>query len=158
MDHELSPSTLEYLHARLLNLMPRLEKHFNEKLALREPLGIRSYGPGGFLAAHTDCINKRFHVNKTSSGSPTLWRLRRVSVIVYLSTEASRPAEGRHCGGPLVFYGLFPDRRARNFGLPLHAESGLLVAFRAMIGHEVRPVLAGTRYTVTAFISAGNPE
>ncbi len=155
LDHDISPASLEGLRNRFLALIPRLEKHFGEKLELREPVGVRTYGPGGFLAAHTDCINERFLVNSPPGKEVPISRLRKVSAVIYLSTEAHKPGPGRHCGGPLVFYGLIPGRKTRSLGLPLRAEAGLLAAFRADVGHEVRPVLAGTRYTVTAFISSG---
>ncbi|MDE1977513.1 MAG: 2OG-Fe(II) oxygenase [Elusimicrobia bacterium] len=158
LDHDIPPASLASLQNRFLALIPRLEKHFNEKLALREPVGVRTYGPGGFLAAHTDCINERFLVNSLPGKKVPVSRLRKVSAVIYLSTEAHKPGPGRHCGGPLVFYGLIPGRKTRSLGLPLRAEAGLLIAFRADVGHEVRPVLAGTRYTVTAFISSRGPK
>lgn len=124
-------------------LQPTLEQHFNLTFSGYQcPLFYR-YNPGGFFAAHQDCSD--------TPDAPAYLRDRRVSIIIFLNRpalESEEIREGTYRGGALTFYGLMNDPR---YGFPLTSESGMLVAFRSHISHEVQRVTAGERYSIVSW-------
>jgi predicted 2-oxoglutarate/Fe(II)-dependent dioxygenase YbiX len=54
-------------------------------------------------------------------------------------------------GGKLILYGLIPTPDWEHYGFPVTAETGLLIAFRSDIFHEVTPVTAGERFTIVSW-------
>ena len=126
---------------QLEELKPAIEDHFTEQLRLQEKPQFLLYEPGGHYAPHRDVPIAQVENGTTIKG-------RIVSVVIFLNNRA-----GAHpySGGELVFYGLASDPQWRDYGLPLEAETGLLVAFRSKTLHEVRPVTSGERYTIATW-------
>lgn len=83
--------------------------------------------------------------------APDLSRRRTVSAIVFLNTESEHGGEGSYSGGSVAFYGVMNMPGLEKHGVALKGRSGLLVAFRSDILHEVYPVTAGTRNTIVTW-------
>lgn len=127
----------------LLDLLPALSRHFSVALSGCQPARLFQYRPGDFVGPHTDG-----HVDPTA---PRVVAERRVSAVVFLNSEAAEPRPGAYGGGALTLYGLIDDPRWRPFGFPVVGEEGLLIAFRAGLLHEVRPVSHGVRYVIATW-------
>ena len=126
---------------RLEALRPAIENHFAEQLSSQEKPQFLLYEPGDGYLLHRDIPSERVEEGALITG-------RRVSIVIFLN---DRSEEHSYSGGELVFYGLSPDPQWKDYGLPLEAETGLLVAFRSEILHEVRPVTNGERYTIVTW-------
>ncbi len=121
----------------LLERLGAAEAHFRVRLGeLEEPQFLR-YEVGGHFVAHQDGNTGLLRSERES---------RRVSVVIFLNTQADAPAEGTYCGGSLVFH-------PRGAGEPLRlaGEAGTLVAFRAETTHEVTPVIHGERFSIACW-------
>jgi SM-20-related protein len=136
-----SSATVDLVTQRLIGCRQTLEKHFVVTLAECEDPQFLHYREGDFFVAHQD-------------GNTGLLRLdtesRLVSVVIFLSLEATSPQADAHCGGSLVFTNLRarPGDREK-FHLP--GEPGMLVAFRAETTHEVTPVTHGERFSIVSW-------
>jgi SM-20-related protein len=136
-----SLTTVDFVTQRLLACKQTLEKHFSVTLAECEDPQFLRYREGDFFVAHQD-------------GNTGLLRLetesRLVSLVIFLSCEATAPQVDAHCGGSLVFTNLRagPGDRTK-FHLP--GEPGMLVAFRSETTHEVTPVTHGERYSIVSW-------
>lgn len=121
----------------LLERMGAVEAHFGVRLGELEEAQFLRYEVGGFFVAHQDGNTGLLRSERES---------RRVSVVVFLNTQADTPARGAYCGGSLVFH-------PRGAGAPfrLRGEAGTLVAFRAETTHEVTPVTDGERFTIATW-------
>ncbi|MCM3872371.1 MAG: 2OG-Fe(II) oxygenase [Pyrinomonadaceae bacterium] len=135
-----SRETVGSVRRRLLECKHEVEQHFGVSLnSCEEPQFLR-YRVGDFFVAHQD-------------GNTGLLRLdseaRRVSVVIFLSTQAENPKEGCYSGGSLVFH----DWRAAEGDRELRfaGEAGTLVAFRSETTHEVTPVTHGERYSIASW-------
>lgn len=117
-------------------LRTELADHFAIPLAPCEDPSFLRYGAGGFHRPHKD----RASAHADSSGDA---QQRRVSISLLLNDE--------YAGGALTFYGLINDPAWRDYGFALPAETGLLVAFRSDMLHEVTPVLAGERCSLVTW-------
>ncbi len=62
--------------------------------------------------------------------------------------ESGAPPVGAYTGGQLILYGLIDDPHWKDVGFPVEPETGLLVAFRSRVVHEVTAVTAGCRLSV----------
>lgn len=125
------------LKARLLDLKPSLEAHFNLTLnGCNEP-HLLIYREGDFFNPHRD--NNR---------DPTE---RRVSVVIFLNRESKEIAPDCYGGGSLVLYELMDDPRCQEIGFPVVGKEGLLVAFAADRIHGVTPVTYGERLTIVTW-------
>jgi predicted 2-oxoglutarate/Fe(II)-dependent dioxygenase YbiX len=122
-----------------------LEERFGEDRLAWKDVQVLTYRPGDYFRAHRDRSAEPGHEASLS---------RRVAVVVFLNGAdgASHPDADTFEGGTLTFYGLLEDPRLRDFGYPLRAEAGLLVAFRPTIVHEVTPVTRGERHVVVAWL------
>lgn len=138
-----SPASFAETSARLEALRPRLERHFGCQLQGHEPLQFLSYREGDYYGPHRDGAGSADH--------PAYVDRRRVSVVLFLNEQAEDGTDDTYWGGWLTFYGLLEEPRAARRGLPLAAPPGLLVAFRADVVHEVRPVTRGRRYSVVSW-------
>jgi SM-20-related protein len=126
---------------RLEDLKPDLEAHFNLQLKLQEKPQFLLYEPGGHYAPHRDVPSEQVESRARIKG-------RLVSIVVFLN---DRTGPQPYSGGELTFYGLVSDPQWKDYGLPLEAQVGLLVAFRSDTLHEVRPVTCGKRYTLATW-------
>jgi SM-20-related protein len=140
---QVSRATRSDVRQRLEALVPELERHFGERLAGCETPGFLIYDPGAFFASHTDA----------GHDAPAI-ASRRISAIVFLNQASGRSSDEGYRGGSLRFHGLLDGDAWRACPLPLEAESGMLVAFRADILHEVQPVTHGRRFSVVTWFHA----
>ncbi len=132
------------MRTRVLALMPEVARHFNVSLTGCQDPQFLVYREGDFFSKHADAGD--------DSDDPDTVRERKISVVVFLSDETvEAAADGAHRGGSLVFYNLIDDPRLAARGVPLTAEQGLLVAFRADTWHRVNVVTAGERHSIVAW-------
>ena len=133
--------------ARVTALKPALEQHFGMPLGRCRDPQFLVYQPGDFFATHADAGDE--------DDEPEFIRKRRVSVVIFLTSETPGSADAAHTGGALVFYGLIDDERAQRRGLALNADAGLLVAFDASQRHSVNTVTGGERVSIVCWFESG---
>jgi SM-20-related protein len=138
-------ATEELVKERLLAVKPEIEEHYGLSLTNLQPLQFLVYSEGGFFRRHVD--------RGPDAKDATFSKERRVSVVLFLNGESEMPSPDSYGGGELTFYGLLEDERAKDLGLPLTAEPGLLITFPSEMVHEVTPVTHGERYTVAAWFT-----
>ena len=139
----LSDETSEFVRRRLLERKAAVEEYFRVGLGGCEDPQFLRYEAGDFFVAHQDGNSQALEFDHL--------RIRRVSVVIFLSSQAEAPAPGAYGGGSLVFFdpGVSTDRR--ELGLSLRGEAGTFVAFRAETVHEVTPVTHGERHSVVCW-------
>lgn len=141
--HMLPGETTEAVRRLLLDRMAEVSEHFGLDLSdCEEPQFLR-YEVGDYFVPHQDGHTEQLDYDHL--------RVRRVSVVVFLSRQSAEPSPGAYCGGSLVFYEPHADPRRKELGFPLAAEPGLLVAFRAETTHEVTPVTHGERLSIVCW-------
>jgi SM-20-related protein len=131
--------TQECVRQLLLAIQPTLETHFDVSLTDCEDPQFLRYRSGDFFVAHQDGNTPLIHDDS---------RWRRVSVVIFLNAPSEEPAPQSYGGGALVLHGSYKNPFAP---LPVKAEPGTLVAFRAETTHEVTPVTHGERYTIVSW-------
>jgi len=138
-------TTSQEVRARLLELRPGLERHFDLKLRGCESPCFLRYGAGDFFAAHQD--------GNADPETTEYLNMRKISVVLVLNRQREEDeTEARtYAGGSLVFYGLIDEPGWESVGFPCPGREGLLVAFPSYLTHEVEPVTAGDRYTVVTW-------
>lgn len=145
--HRVSVATYKALEDRLHQVQPEIGEFFGHQLSSIEMLQFLRYEVGYYFKPHRDKL------------VPAAKTARLVTFVLFLndqlSPEQSLNLELAHGqagfkGGSLVLYGGM-GKSPGKLGLPLKAEAGLLIAFNPAIVHEVRPVEAGTRYTVISW-------
>jgi len=129
---------------RLLAVMPALQNHFKVSLDKCQGPEFLKYGVGSFYLPHKDG-NPSGHAKVAS---------RRVSAVIFLNAQSKEPVAGAHCGGSLTFYGLMDGPDWGKMGFPLEAETGLLIAFRSDVVHEVQPVTFGERFSIVSWFTS----
>ena len=139
----LTAATVSSVEARLRALKPLLERHFTITLAGWEEPDFLAYKPGDFYLPHAD--------NADKSGAATTLAQRKVTVVIFLNGTAEAPEQDTYGDGSLTFYGLIDEPRWKDYGFSLVGETGLLVAFRSGITHEVLPVTHGERHTIVTW-------
>lgn len=129
--------TVESVITRLSDYRPTIEAHFGINLSACEEPQFLCYQTGDFFVAHQD-------------GNTGLTRLatesRRVSVTIFLNRPAGESEEESYSGGSLKFS---EWRSGEEFTLA--GETGMLVAFRSELTHEVLPVTQGERYAIVSW-------
>jgi SM-20-related protein len=141
--HMLPPETTERVKRLLLARKDEVGRHFGLALNDCEDPQFLRYREGDFFVAHQDGNTEQLQFDHL--------RVRRVSVVVFLNRQTDAPAPDAFGGGSLVFYGPHVDHARKELGLPLAAEPGLLVAFRAETTHEVAPVTHGQRFSIVCW-------
>jgi SM-20-related protein len=134
-----SHRTHERVVRQLLDAKGAIEEHFGIAISECEEPQFLRYQTGDFFVAHQD------------GNTPLIFdesRFRKISIVVFLSPQSEEPAPDSYGGGALVFHGPYSDPDLR---LPLAADPGTLVAFRAETTHEVMPVMHGERYTIVSW-------
>jgi SM-20-related protein len=131
---KISATSESLVQTRMLELMPKLSDHFVEPLTECSTLRFLRYNEGHFFGLHRD--------SGPYDGPPKNEWDRKISATIFLNEESNDPGQTAFEGGNLVFYVL------GSTGVPLKAETGLLVAFRADIVHEVKPIIRGKRYSI----------
>jgi SM-20-related protein len=139
-----SEAANDLVKAPLMALKPTLDRHFDVvTTGYRKPQFL-IYRLGDFFNPHPD--------NVQEPGATGVVTGRRVSVVIFLNSEAQEPGPDCYGGGSLTFFGLMDDPRMSDYGFPLAGEEGMLVAFRPEIIHAVTPVTHGERYTVVTWL------
>lgn len=141
--HMLPESTTEAVRHLLLARTGEVAAHFGLDLEDCEQPQFLRYEVGDFFVPHQDGSTEQLPFDHL--------RVRRVSVVVFLSRQSAEPEPGAYCGGSLVFYEPDADPRRAELGHPLAGERGMLVAFRAETTHEVRAVTHGERLSVVCW-------
>jgi SM-20-related protein len=126
---------------QILALKPALEHHFRVSLADCEKPQYLLYNQGAFYKWHID------------SGAFLSARERQVSIVVFLNRAAKEPAPDCYGGGSLSFQGLMEGPVWEDCAFPLEAQTGMLIAFRSNLMHEVEPVTFGQRFTIATWFS-----
>jgi predicted 2-oxoglutarate/Fe(II)-dependent dioxygenase YbiX len=140
---EVSAATRSFVGERLARLKPVAERHFGMPLTGYQKPQFLVYREKDHYRPHRD--------SSREADARAVAKERRVSAVIFLSSEAEEPRGGAYSGGSLTFYGLIDDPRGSNHGFPLSGEAGLLIAFRSEVVHEVTPVTAGERYTIATW-------
>ena len=120
-----SDETFSEMWNRLFQQKQLLEDHFGESLTDCERPQFLRYKEGDFFVRHQDGNTKQLDFDHL--------RVRRISIVVFLNSYFS--------GGALKF-----SDNTTTFDLL--GETGLLVAFKADVFHEVATVTSGERYTM----------
>jgi len=138
-------TTAVLVESQLRLLKPKLESHFNLALDGCEKPQFLTYQPGDFFRPHRD--------GDDDPKKPEYVHNRRVSLIVFLNDESNecQPGISTYSGGSLTLYGLISDPRWQKYGFKLNGRAGMLIAFRSELLHEVTPITAGERYTITSW-------
>ena len=144
MSVHLSKSTKVLIRDQIMALKPSVEEHFGVSLEDIEKPAFLRYGEGAFYTPHLD----------THSGASTGMAKRRISVVTFLNASSAEPAANCYGGGSLTFYGLLKGQEWEKCAFGLEAESGLLIAFRPDILHEVRPITFGERFTIVSWFTS----
>lgn len=133
----------DLVKVKLLERIPIIEQRFGVKVTECQNPSFLIYRPGDFFEPHRDDSSK--------STAPDEVKQRLVSVVVFLNDErASESGEG-FSGGSLALYGLLKDPRCEYIGIPIKARTGLMVAFRSDVFHQVTPVLKGERLSIVSW-------
>jgi SM-20-related protein len=128
--------TFSQMHELLLRQKSALDDHFGTTLTDCERPQFLRYEKGDFFVRHQDG-------NSHQSDFDHL-RIRRISIVVFLNDSSIQPQENCFSGGALNFY----DQTTT---FALMGETGLLVAFKSEIFHEVLPVTSGQRFTFVSW-------
>jgi SM-20-related protein len=131
--------TLEHVTRQLLDRKGEIESYFGEGLGECEEPQFLRYQEGDFFIPHQDG-NTPLILDES--------RLRKVSIVIFLSAQAQEQTGGAYSGGSLVLHGTYPNYEVR---FPVTNDPGTLVAFRAQTTHEVTPVTYGERYTIVSW-------
>ena len=136
----LSDARTTAMTAKLDGLAPRLSRHFGTELSAHEGATFYRYDEGDFYLAHRD--------RHDAAADAVVGHRRRVSIVLFLNA----PGDGElsYAGGDLVLYDLLTDSKLSEYGLPVAAEAGLLVAFDPQLRHEVTRVTSGARCVVVS--------
>lgn len=123
-----SDNTFSQMWNRLFQQKPLLENHFGQSLTDCEQPQFLRYEKGDFFVRHQDGNTHQLDFDHL--------RIRRISIVVFLNNRFSGGAL-KFSDGPKTF--------------DLLGETGLLVAFRADVFHEVCPVTSGERFTMISW-------
>lgn len=140
-DLEAHVSDRQMLKSRLEQASATLFQHFQIQASRQEQAQFLRYLPGDYFKAHRDWADQ------------DIYRDRVLSLVLFLN-DHSEP-EGFK-GGRFSFllpHPLHPADSQRLLGVPIYPQTGLLIAFRPQLLHEVSPVTAGQRYTVVTWLS-----
>ncbi len=135
-DVDIEPAIVGEVERALGGVRGEVSRFFGTTLTSTEGPGFLRYPPGGFYRAHQDRLE--------NSGDEFP---RRISLVLFLSSAAAGPGDGRYEGGALRLYGV-ADPGDHAVPLDIAPAAGTLVAFRSDVLHEVLPVTAGVRDAV----------
>jgi predicted 2-oxoglutarate/Fe(II)-dependent dioxygenase YbiX len=132
-DVEVEPAIVGETEYALEGVRGDVSRFFGTMLTATEGPGFLRYPPGGFYRAHRDRLE-----------NPGDEFPRRISVVLFLSSAAAGPGDGRCEGGALRLYGVATPGDDE-VPLDIAPAAGTLVAFPSDVLHEVLPVTAGVR-------------
>lgn len=139
----LSDETTASVKRRLLEHKAAVGQHFGISLDDCEDPQFLKYQVGDFFVAHQDGNTEQLQYDHL--------RVRRVSVVVFLSWQSAQPAPDAYCGGSLLFFDPHVDPVRKEMGVPLYGEKGMFAAFPSETTHEVTPVTHGERYSIVCW-------
>jgi SM-20-related protein len=139
----LSPEITEFVRERLLAQKVEVERHFQISLSDCEEPQFLFYREGDFFVPHQDGNSEQLEFDHL--------RVRRISVVIFLTGQSDEPRPNTYGGGSLVFFQTGSDTGRKELGFPLSGERGLLVAFRSETMHEVPPITRGERYSIVCW-------
>src|ERR1043165_3753153 len=142
---QVSTQTRAFVEERLMARLPTLSRHFKLEATEGQEPTFLIYKPGDFFEPHRDL--------SADERAPGLVKRRAISAVVFLSEEAAGEGPGEDAGGSPAFSGLLPDPRCERIGIPVRGKTGMLVAFRSGVFHQVTPVTRGERFTVVSWFS-----
>jgi predicted 2-oxoglutarate/Fe(II)-dependent dioxygenase YbiX len=131
---------LEWLAHRFESIRPRLSKHFDQPLERVERPHFLIYKVGDFFLRHRDTPPPV----ECATMAPS--QIRKVTALLYLSSEAGASGAGDYEGGRLTLYGLLDFPGSEKHGFHVQGEAGLLVAFPSDLFHGVTELTRGQRY------------
>jgi SM-20-related protein len=147
---EVSDFTVRSIQERLTSLLPTLQKHFGTALTDCEKPQFLVYKEKDYFRTHQDLSPR--------ANAPEYLRNRKVSLVIFLNSQARRPATDCYGGGALTFYKLLKKPTWETIRTRLDSECGLLIAFPSEIFHEVTPVTHGERYTIVSWVNTMSPK
>jgi Uncharacterized iron-regulated protein len=126
-----SPEKELQITGYLQELKPLLETYFQLPLSGFENFQFLLYRDGDFYKRHADKNDR--------AGTPDYIKARRVSVVIFLDAESEA-----YTGGTLVIWtGTEPFR--------VEGDTGMVVAFRSELLHEVEPIRSGERHSIVSW-------
>jgi predicted 2-oxoglutarate/Fe(II)-dependent dioxygenase YbiX len=130
------------LGARFDALRSRVADFFHTPVTRHEGAHFYRYDAGDYYRTHRD---------RYGAAADTIGHERQISVVLFLNGPSGQGGP-EYSGGDLVVYDLLGSDRLVDYGLPIPAAAGLLVAFRPDLRHEVTTVARGVRcVAVTRF-------
>lgn len=140
---KVSSDVSDLVKAKLLERVPVFESRFGVKVSECQGPSFLIYRPGDFFEPHQDSTHQ--------ADAPAAVKQRLVSVIVFLNDERGVENGEGFTGGSLALYGLLKDPRCQYIGIPIKAKTGLMVAFRSDVFHQVTPVIDGERLSIVSW-------
>ena len=140
VEKEVSNEIHVMVRDKLSGVKEELAAYFDITLShLQEPRFL-SYGEGDFFQIHTD--------KSTNPQHPQRIRDRKITTIIFLNDETDVPENNAYTGGSFIIYGILNIPRFESHGFKVSGTTGMLIAFRSELLHEVTPITSGVRYTV----------
>ena len=140
MEKHVSKDTKLLISDKLSGIKDELEAYFDLTLSHSQGPKFLYYNEGDFFQRHYD--------KGVIPENPQPVKDRKVSTVIFLNSETDKPENNTCVGGSLIIYGIMKDPRFKSHGFRLIGTAGMLLAFRSDLLHEVKPVIAGVRYTV----------
>ncbi len=140
---DISADLQERLENKISDIKPAVEDFFSIKLSEPKKPYYAIYQTGDFVERHADAHPNVKNTNEIKST--------RIVIIILLNDnigEATDENASNFTGGHLTFYGVIKDKAFKEYGYPLKAKAGTLIAFPATCLHEVTKVTSGVRYVV----------
>ena len=138
-----SENTTAFVKKYLRFIKTRIEASFNTVLEDCQNPHFLLYKEGDFFHPHKD--------NSDREESPNWFKDRKISVVIFLNSEAEKPKRSSYVGGGLTFYQLANIPPFDTNGFRIIGKAGMLVAFRSDILHEVTEVKYGERYSIVSW-------
>ena len=136
-----SEETFQLVNQRLLDFKTRVEHHFQVSLRNCEEPQFLRYNVGDFFVAHQDGNTGMLRLTSDAE--------RRISIVIFLNSQSDESSPATYGGGSLKFSDYRKPPPDREFYMPV--ETGLLVAFRSELTHEVTPITRGERYSIASW-------
>lgn len=129
-----------FLFKKIMSLKPQVEEFFSIELERCQTPQLLIYLNGDYFKVHRD-------VNEENVSNPVIAD-RKISTVIFLNEQTPEPQENCFGGGALNLYGLIDQPAWQDKAFPIKGQTGLLIAFRSTVLHEVTEVTHGERFTV----------
>ena len=133
---QVSPRLRSLMKSRLESIQDQLEQHFKLTFTSIEKPRFFIYRLGHFFGLHNDDAFGR-----------------KVNITIFLNDQVNSNKEvlgdsTSYTGGSLTLYGLLDKPGWRERGIPMTGKTGMLVAYSALLMHEVTPITQGERFAI----------